>query len=374
MQTGRRSAGAVFVALFALGVPVLAADPAATGIRLPEPDGPYPVGTKVWHWERHQSGEAGPVLEVMGQLWYPGDAVAGAPARYRPLGGGPFESVQQHGIGAAPFATLPGKAPLILVCPGRGIHRSYYTSIAENLASRGFAVLGVDIPRIGYAAFPDGRIIEPAEDYRPSFELITGPYEKVDAFFEPAVAIGLKHLDLALDSLAALNRDDPSAVLTGRLDLRSIGAFGHSLGGRLCGAFAGSDERVAAFAAMEGVPPPQYRRNGISAASLMLYSSELPEDMALPNIRELYDNRIAEATILRLEGFGHNSVTDQPLIFPERFDYEVAARKGLDISRTILAQFFEAHLMEGEFSPARLATVPEVSLVESSVVAVRANR
>ncbi|MEJ2299440.1 MAG: hypothetical protein P8X94_13270, partial [Woeseiaceae bacterium] len=135
-----------------------------------------------------------------------------------------------------------------------------------------------------------------------------------------------------------------------------------------CGALAGSDDRFVAFAAMEGVPPRQVRQNGMAAASLMLYSSELPEDMALPNIRELFDNRIAEATIIRLEGFGHNSVTDRPLIFPESFDYAVDARRALEVSRRILADFFDAHLRHGHFSPAKIAVAPEVTLIETSIV------
>ena len=51
-------------------------------------------------------------------------------------------------------------------------------------------MLAVDLPAIGYVEFPDGRTVDPSPDYRPSFELITGPYAKVDAFFEPAVEIG----------------------------------------------------------------------------------------------------------------------------------------------------------------------------------------
>ncbi|MEJ2258277.1 MAG: hypothetical protein P8X98_15045 [Woeseiaceae bacterium] len=51
---------------------------------------------------------------------------------------------------------------------------------------------------------------------------------------------------------------------------------------------------MVVLAAMEGVPLPHIRQHGMAAASLMLCSSELTEDMALPNIRELFDNRIAD--------------------------------------------------------------------------------
>ena len=367
MQLKSKASAFVWIALFALAWTSNSRAADQAEVRLPDVTGMYRVGTKVWHWQRRQVSEGGRMLEVMAQLWYPSDAKDGVPARYRPLGGQSYDRVSQHSIGEAPFASLSGKAPVIVVCPGRGTNRYAYTSIAEELASRGFSVLSVDIPGIGHVEFPDGRTINPSDEHRPSLELITGPYERVDAFFEPAVSIGLQHLSIALDRLAALNADDPTQALTGRLDLRSIGLFGHSLGGRICGALAGRDERVVAYASMEGVPPRPIRQSGMRAASLMLYSSELPEDMALPNIRELYDNRIAEATILRLEGFGHNSVTDRPLISPASFDYDVNAQRGLEVSRSVLSNFFEAHLMNGEFSPTILAAAQEVSIVETSI-------
>lgn len=370
MQTDRISSIALPAALFLTAMPLPGpASPVpsdASEIRLPEVTGPYGVGTLVWHWQQREASDD-ELLEVMAQLWYPTSVVGGDHARYRPLGGESFDRIRQSSIGAAPFASLPDEAPVVVVCPGRGTNRYYYTSIAEELSSQGFAVLAVDIPQIGDVEFPDGRIVEPSGQFRPSFELITGPYEKVDAFFETAVSIGMKHLRLALKNLAELNDNDPAGIVTARLNLRTIGAFGHSLGGRLCGALAGRDPRVVALAAMEGVPPRKERQQGIAAASLMLYSSELPEDMALPNIRELFDNRKAEATILRLEGFGHNSVTDLPLIDPDNFDYEIDPRDAIDIMRGILTDFFVAHLMDGSFSPVDIAKAAEVTLIGTSI-------
>ena len=336
-------------------------------VQLPNVTGQHGVGTAVWHWIEKTEGEHAAVLEVVAQLWYPSKKSNASGSRYRPLGGGAFERVRQNAVGAAPFAELRSKAPVIVLCPGRGTNRYYYTSVAEDLASRGFAVFGVDIPYIGYVEFPDGRVVEPSDRFKPSFELITGPYEKVDEFFVPAVDTGLAHLRFALDNLSALNKSDPAGTLTERLRLDSIGVFGHSLGGRTCGALVGVDKRITAYSSMEGVPPRAIRQEGMAAASLMLYSSELPEDMALPNIRELYDNRREVATILRLEGFGHNSVTDRPLIFPDSFDYAVDPKRGLEVTRIVLANFFEAQLKGGQFSPTELATYPEITIIETSV-------
>lgn len=358
--------GFSFAALTELLVP-LSEDADAGEIRLPDVTGTHGVGTMVWHWRAWTGQNSAELLEVMAQLWYPGRNSEEPGSRYGPLGMDSLGRVVQASVGSAPFADLPATASLIILCPGRGMSRYSYTAVAEDLASRGFAVFGVDVPYIGHVRTPDGRVIEPSDAFQPSFELITGPYDRVDAFFEPAVAIGLAHMRFALQKLSDLNENDPAGLLTGRLNFQSIGTFGHSLGGRICGALADSDPRIHAYASMEGVPPRSVRQNGMTAASLMLYSSELPEDMALPNIRELHDNRIGPSVILRLEGFGHNSVTDRPLITPDRFSYAIDPARALTVTRTILASFFEAHLLTGEFAATDLSALPEVTLIESSI-------
>jgi len=356
-----------FVIAVWLTGPVFGQELSESPISLPQPTGVFGVSTSVWHWSGYEANAPESALEVVAQLWYPANIHGTLSARYRPLGGAEFRRVRQHAVGAAPFAENAAMAPVIVICPGRGTNRYNYSSIAEDLASRGFAVFAVDIPYIGYVEFPDGRIVEPSDSYRPSFELITGPYELVDKFFEPAVRIGLSHLEFALNNLEAVNNNDPAGMLTGRLDLEKIGAFGHSLGGRICGALTESNSNVIALATMEGIPPRDTRLSGMSASSLMLYSSDLPEDMALPNIMEVFDNRRAESTILRLDGFGHNSVTDRPLFFPDDYKYQVNAICGLEITRQILASFFEAHLAKGRFLPAEFSKLPEVTVIRTSI-------
>ncbi len=335
-------------------------------VALPAPTGSNAVGTLTWHWSDSERMESnGASREIIARLWYP--AIAGqAPTPYAPLRRDLFAHLSAHAFAGAPFATVRDPSPLALVCPGRGTNHRYYTSLAEDLASHGYAVLAVDSPTIGAAEFPDGRVIAASDRFRPSFELITGPYEKVDAFFEPAVKLGLADLQFAIGRLEAIVATDPGKRLDGRIDTTRIYAFGHSLGGRLCGALAASDDRVVALAAMEGVPPRPARRGGINAATLMLYSSALPEEMALPNIREVFDYRRAESSILRLEGFGHNSVTDQPLLFPEDFSYPVAPHRALALTRRIVLAFFEARRISQPFRPRRLAREPEITVIETS--------
>jgi len=132
---------AMIAALIGLtAIPAFSQEPGTTSLQLPAVTGHYGVGTAIWHWidsarTADAKGEMDEPRELVAQIWYPGETSEASSTRYRPLGSADFEFVRQNSFGAAPFAALPGKAPLIVLCPGRGTNRYYYTSIAEDLAS-----------------------------------------------------------------------------------------------------------------------------------------------------------------------------------------------------------------------------------------------
>ncbi|WP_412069203.1 alpha/beta hydrolase family protein [Rubrivirga sp. IMCC43871] len=352
------------LALALLAAAAQAAPP--DSVALPPPTGPHAVGTATWHWvDASRPDEVTPrpddVREIMAQLWYPARPDSGAvPAPYAPLYPS-LASVQAWSVARAPVAPEAGTLPVVVVAPGRGVARHFYTALAEDLASHGYAVLAVDSPHSGRVTYPDGRTVRPAPRYRIPFEVLTGPYEAVDAFFEEAAALGSADLAFALDRLAALVADDPAGLLTGRLELRRLAMFGHSLGGRIGGAAVASDPRFVAYASMEGVPPRTPRQGGLDAAVLMLYSSSLPE-MAMPNIREIVPGRRADVHLARLDGYGHNSMTDLALLDPGAYSYDVEPRAALDTSREVVRGFFDAYLRPGTAPFPHAAGWPAVAI------------
>ena len=317
-------------------------------IELPKPTGQFPVGTTVWHWVDGSrlnplTPQESDVREIMVQVWYPARGEPDAPqAAYAPLYGG-FGHVKTNSVADSPFAKLEKPAPVIVICPGRGVARHSYSAIAEELASHGYVTVGLDSAGIGLVVYPDGRVVLPSSRFRPSAELMGGPYEKVDEFFAEAAELGKRDVLFALRKLSELAKNDPTGRFTGRLDLKRIGIFGHSLGGRVAGAAAGSDPRVRAYAAMEGIPPREVRRGRMGAAVAFLISSPVPEKV-LANYKEVLPNQRNDVFLFLLGGFGHNSVTDQPLIEPARFPYGVQPGEGLRVTRLIILNFFEKYL------------------------------
>ena len=317
---------------------------------LPEPTGASSVGTTVWHWidaerpDEHTSTRDD-VREIMAQAWYPAvvdSALESAP--YAPLYSG-LSHVRTWSAAGARIAPGGDSLPVVVIAPGRGVARHFYTSIAEDLASHGYFVIAVDSPHSGRVVYPDGRSIPPSASYRIPFEILTGPYEHVDEFFAEAAEFGAQDLAFALQRVAELNREDPARRFTGRLELSRLGAFGHSLGGRIAGAAVAADSRFVAYASMEGVPPREPRQGGMDAAVLMMVSSALP-DMAQPNIREIIPERRNDVYIATLSGFGHNSVTDLPLLEPDEYQYDVEPRLGLTVARRLLLAFFNQYIRQ----------------------------
>jgi dienelactone hydrolase len=317
-------------------------------VPIPAPTGPHPVGTSTWHWvdgDRLDTVTPDPsdVREVMAQGWYP--TFAAAKAKFAPYAAlNPnLAHISSHSLPDSLPITAEAGLPVVVICPGRGVGRHSYTSLAEDLASHGYFVLAIDSPHSGRVRYPSGRHLPPSARYKIPFETLIGPYEKVDAFFEEAARFGAGDVAFAVGELERLNRADPAHRLTGKLDLSQLAVFGHSLGGRIAGAAVAMDSRFVAYAAMEGVPPRAPRNGGLDAAALQLVSSALPE-MALPNIRELVPNRRNDVFIATLEGFGHNSATDLPLLYPEEYSYEIDPLLALQTCRKLVRRFFDEYL------------------------------
>ena len=321
---------------------------------LPAPSGSYAIGTIAYEWTDASrplgaSPHAGDRRRLPAQLWYPAEPDAAAtPAPYAPLSTD-GNDVVTHARLWLPFAPEVRSAPLVLIVPGRGTARYAYTTIAESLASHGYVVAAVDLPQLGRASFADGAAIPPNRAFRPSSELMRGPYEEVDRFFEPATALGLRDLTFVLDRIGELAQEDPNGRFTGRIDMDRVGVFGHSLGGRVAGALAAADDRLRAYASMEGIAPRRARFDGLPVPALMLCSSgTLP--YAIDNYQTLIDGRREVVYMVELETFGHNSVTDIPLTNPGTFGYDVDPREALEITAELLLAFFDEHLAgDGDF-------------------------
>jgi len=318
-------------------------------VQLLTPTGKFPVGTATYEWidESRKMKIEPDVFEnraIITQIWYPSALHTNLLiAPYSALSSD-YRNTHTNSYLRAPFAQEVNKCPLIIIAPGRGTERYMYTTIAEELASNGFIVASVDFPEIGYVLYQDGFVLKPSKEFRMPKGMISGPYEKVDSFYEKATEIGYQDLLFVIDKLSSLNNNDSNNKLQDKIDMKNIGIFGHSLGGRIAGMFAARYEDVKAFAAMEGIAPRDVRYEGkINVPSLMLCGSETLK-YAIDNYNIFIDNRKNVVYMTELIDFGHNSLTDNPYIYPKSFGYEIDSKKALEISRALLTEFFNEYL------------------------------
>src|ERR1700722_961891 len=218
---------------------------------LPEPSGPCPVGTtSLWLTDvsRPDPWAAGVnARELMVSLWYPAAASDGRRARYmtpaesrlqltsRGITGVPpdaLSTVRTNAVSEAAPAGDQRALPLVVLSPGFTNARSALTALAEDLASHGYVVAGIDHTYESLAtAFPDGRVTSCLAREAPSRSK-----EKVAAGRAADVSF-------VLGELTGTHPPWPGAAL---IDPSRIAMAGHSAGGAATIAAMLADSRIPA--------------------------------------------------------------------------------------------------------------------------------
>jgi hypothetical protein len=339
---------------------------------LPEPTGPYPVGTtSLWLTDssRPDPWAAGAAArELMVSLWYPAAKPGGRPAPYmtpaeselqlvgRGITGIPLESlstVQTNAVSDAGPAGRQRSLPLVVLSPGYTSSRSTLTALAEDLASHGYVVAGIDHTYESLAtAFPDGRV---------ATCLSREARQSGGGFWEKMAAGRAADMSFVLSELTGPHPAWPGA---GLIDPSRMAMAGHSAGGAATIAAMLADDRIRAGIDMDGSTVAEIPDRGLSRPFLFLgkASNYTPGsgDAVPPGTREWKLLRGAVSTwerdweLLRgwkrwlvVDGAVHASFTDLGLLADQLGIDTGAARSGarcLDITRAYVRAFFDQHL------------------------------
>ena len=171
--------------------------------------------------------------------WYPARAGSGTPASYVPgydrlraglVASGELDEVTVAALAAvrsgardgATVADSTSRFPVVLLSPGNATNVAFYAGLAEDLASRGYVVLGLDHPfQVAAVVLADGSVAT----YQ----------ETVPGLAAGAATLGAKIDRRAAEISAVLERIETDAVglpaLAGRLDADRVAVVGHSNGG-----------------------------------------------------------------------------------------------------------------------------------------------
>ena len=335
-------------------------------LTLPAPAGPYPVGRMITMWTDASrletlGGTPGQHRTLSVWIWYPAER-GGSPlpympstwarARYTGIGSLLFQSldsIHSHATDAAP-SSQGAPFPVLIFEPGMGRLISDYTTLAEDLASRGYVVIGLNPTYSAAIAVLNGQVIaSSALGNIPD----NATDEQLQQIGDGLVAIWAADDRFAIDKAVRMN-GDPNSPFAGRLDLQRVGLLGHSFGGAAAFEACHLDARCVAAADLDGTPFGSVVQTGLNRP-LLLVSSEHGSDANNPAIQKSDHDLaaiLASAPLsyhVTISGARHFNFTDVALGFHpvERLVGVIGSidgARGLHIASAYLAAFFDQTL------------------------------
>jgi dienelactone hydrolase len=337
---------------------------------LPEPTGPYPAGTaSVWLTDtsRPDPWASGVnARELMISLWYPAVPSEGRQAQYMtPAESGlqltsrgitsippdTLSTVQTNAISDARPAGRQHSLPLVVLSPGFTNSRSTLTALAEDLASHGYVVAGIDHTYESHAtAFPDGRVTTCLARDAPRRDRM-----------EQVAAGRAADVCFVLDELTGGHPAWPGA---GLIDPSRMGMAGHSAGGAAAIAAMLADSRIRAGIDMDGSTAAPIPDEGLARPFLFLGKQSNYTPGGGGAVTTLRDRKFRKGAVITWErdwelltgwkrwlvvaGAVHASFTDLALLADQTGIIDTGAglsgARSLDITRAYVRAFFDQHL------------------------------
>ncbi len=395
---------AVLGLLVVLGIAaLLAAMRAEHGVSttLPETTGPFAVARAVYDWTDDKTldtlaPDPGTKRELLVWIWFPAaQGPSGATYDYLPdavqiaverSSGVLFSKfltrdlakVHGHSQPHAVMSSQERAYPVVIMRAGASAEVWNYSTLAEDLASHGYVVVGFDAPyRTHVVVFPDGRVMHRLPENNPEVcEGITGGEQERCA----NRLLGAWTADMAfvLDRLEQLNASDVTGEFTGRLDMSRVGVFGHSFGGAAALQFCQDDSRCKAGVDVDGAPHGSVIRSGVNRPFMILLSDHSGEHdsqgaQVMADLRSIYDHLPPDGRpFLEIRGANHFLFSDDGALLKSHIVVRamrllgvvgIDGRRQLAVTSYCLRSFFDAELKGGKFD-ARSSIYPEIQAVQ----------
>jgi dienelactone hydrolase len=373
-----------------------------TETTLPTPSGSFGVGRTTYVWADDATVDTlapvpGTRRELLVWIWYPSaSAQTGAmddyvPAQMREAAGptgGPLRLVTRdwarvHGHSRRGSEVSPQQRsyPVVIMRAGASAGVVGYSTLAEDLASHGYVVVGFDAPyRTSVVVFPDGRVLRRTPENNP--ELCAAQTQAQQArCVSKLLTAWTTDIAFALDQLDRLNRADPAGTFTGRLDMTRVGVFGHSFGGATAAQFCHDDSRCKAGIDVDGQPFGSVIQDGLHQPFMFLLSdhgaaSDPVSRQIEANIQSIYDRLPADSRLrIAIRGANHFLFSDDGALLKSHIVLRtlrtlgivgIDGRRQLAVTAYCVHSFFDAHLKGAPVSRLSLSSplYPEIHVLE----------
>ena len=360
-----------------------------TEITLPAPTGHFAVGRTTYTWVNNaETDELAPSpgvkREVLVWIWYPAASTTSAasveylPAPWRlalAQHSGILMSqfltrdlslVRVHSTSDADVSSELRSYPVVIMRAGGGALTTDFTTLAEDLASHGYIIVGFDAPyRTGLVVLPHNRVEARPPEYNPE----NLPDDQANRLINRLLLMWTSDTKFVGSQLERLNAADPSGKFIGRLDMQRLGMFGHSFGGAQALQFCHDDPRCKAGIDMDGAPYGSVVQEGLKQPFMFILSDHSREssDPASRQIhadfQSIYDHSPNGRLLITIRGANHFSFSDQMLLkshyiigLLHLFGFgRLEGRRGLAITTEYVHTFFDVYLKD---APATLLNKP----------------
>jgi predicted dienelactone hydrolase len=348
-----------------------------TGIMLPAPTGRFAVGRTTHAWTNKLEADElaaspGSKRQVLVWVWYQAaSSPTAVPTEYLR---GPWRAalakqegtfmrsffkrepdlVHAHSVSGAEVSPEQRTYPVVIFRAGGSALTTDFTTLAEDLASHGFFVVGFDAPyRSFVVVLPDGRVVGRS----PSYHVENANSHLADPVIGRLLQMWTADTTFVVDQLQRLNRD-PSEKIASRMDLQRLGIFGHSFGGATALEFCHKDSRCKAVLDMDGIPFGSVVPEGLSKPGMFLlsdHSREMADPESRPVLAEIQSiyERLPEGRLyVVIRTANHFSFSDQILLNSQAAMrllrlagfLGLDGRRGLAISADYVHTFFDVYL------------------------------
>ena len=373
-----------------------------TELTLPPPTGSFAVGRAIYDWTDDARLDTlapvpGTKRELLVWIWYPSAAEQSVamddyvPAQMRaaagPAGGllrlltRELSKVHAHSFRNSDVSPQQRSYPVVIMRAGASLEVRNYSTLAEDLASHGYVVVGFDAPyRTFTVVFPDGRVMRRIPENNPEFCLEKTGQER-DRCANRLLTAWTADIAFVLDRLEELNASDASGKFTGRLDMMRVGVFGHSFGGAAAALFCHEDSRCKAGIDVDGAPHGSVIQAGIDRPFMFLLSDHShesdPEGSQIgANIQSIYDRLPPNGrAFIAIRGANHFLFSDDGALLKSHIVLRalrmlgivgIDGRRQLAVTAYCLRSFFDAYLKGAGVSRLKISSplYPEIQVLE----------
>ena len=345
---------------------------------LPLPTGHFAVGRTTFNWVNDAATDdlapaPGTKREVVVWIWYPASpATSAAPTEYLPAAWRVAAAqhsdvlmsqyftrdlalVRTHSTSNPDVSPEQRSYPVVILRAGGGALTTDFTTLAEDLASHGYFVVGFDAPyRTGIVVLPGNRVVtRPLADDPENLSA-----DLANRLIHKLLPMWTSDTAFVVSQLEQLNAADPSGKFSGRLDLQRLGMFGHSFGGATALQFCHDDSRCKAGMDLDGAPYGSVVRDGLKQPFMILLSDHTRElsdpagKQIHADLESIYDRLPNGRLYIMLRGSNHFSFSDQMLVKSQNIIglmralgfVRLEGRRGLAITAEYVHTFFDVYL------------------------------